>query len=530
MTKISILLFLLITTVTVWSQTLNADYSVADINKSLHEISIDDPYASPLANYVKRMYLWSRGKYEPVYSEIIDCYVNKAENQVSPEYANNLLNSFLIKEIIYKDSVGYVIRKEPNNSMLFIGISVMENGQWKACGEDACYGGISNASEQVIRMSHKSLQELRQYYRQLTVPTDINPFVSYLKNNGVHPKQYLLSKLAGHKLTIYGEVHRRKISWDFLKELIYEPQFAELCGTIFMELPYHTRARFNNFFEMEKIDSTIIIGILGEEQIYGWQDKGMYEFIIELWKINSQLSEDRKIKIVPVDFQIPWPLIETSEDYKKFTTTQMKNRDSTMANTIEQNIKANSDVRNSIFIVGMNHARKSSPGEISRRNPVKAGTLLAERLPKEDIFSIMTHSTAGNNTRSCSRQIRYGLFDNAFEVNGDYPVAFDFKSSPFAEEYFDAIEEIRFEIDCGTFEDFYDGYIFLGPLKDEEYDYTLFEIFTDDFIEELKRRAFVANSKTGWYDIPIEELTKERIVNLLKTEQKKSGNKRFQMH
>jgi hypothetical protein len=36
----------------------------------------------------------------------------------------------------------------------------------------------------------------------------------------------------------------------------------------------------------------------------------------------------------------------------------------------------------------------------------------------------------------------------------------------------------------GNYEDFYDGYIFLLPLKDEPYDYELPELYTDNISRE----------------------------------------------
>jgi hypothetical protein len=455
---------------------------------------------------------------------MVDCVVKETNTvAASAAFAGKLLNSTIEEVIIYKDSTGYVIRKESGRLGFLIGCSVWENGLWKAIGEDICFSNeLADARRRIADVATlRTLPALRRYYRQATVSTDTLAFVNYLQQYGDDPQKYVLSKLAKYPLVIYGETHRRKVSWNFLKKVMYDPQFAEVCGTVFLELPTHTQPRFNHFLNKDTLDTQLILNILGNEQIYGWQDKGMYEFIVDLWELNRRLM--RKISIIAVDFQIPWDSIKTHEDYENYIKNKMHDRDSTMAAIIETTLHTKTDARNCLFIVGMNHARKSSPD-----TPVKAGTLLTEHLPEESLFSIMTHTMAGSNANTCRGQVRYGLYDYLFEQNGNIPVAFDLAGSPFGKEPFDAQWEIRYEPATGNYEDFYDGYIFLAPLKDEEYDYTLFELFTDDFVQELKRRAFITRSAMGWHDIPVEALTKEKIIDHIKIDKEHRGNKRWQ--
>jgi hypothetical protein len=66
-----------------------------------------------------------------------------------------------------------------------------------------------------------------------------------------------------------------------------------------MELPYYNQPLFDKLLQSNKLDTTLIFKILGSEQQFGWQDKGEFEFIKEVWKINQKTSN--KIRIVPVD-------------------------------------------------------------------------------------------------------------------------------------------------------------------------------------------------------------------------------------
>jgi hypothetical protein len=501
---------------------LGVDYDIVPIHQKLQDISIKNPAQTPLSCYISCVYCWIEGKYMNIYSETIDCVCkNQVLKPASQQYKEALLNSTIEEIIIYKDSIGYIIRREPNSSIIIIGICFWENNKWLFAGEDACFS--SKSTDALQQIAHKApnihMPLLLKFYKQYTTSSDTLSFVNYLKTSGYEPTEYLINKLSNHKLTIYGEIHRRKKSWEILNQLILTPSFTEICSTIFMELPYHQQDLLDLFLATDTLNTDLIMKVLRNEQIYGWQDKGMYEFITTLWAVNKQSKN--KIKIIAVDEQTPWDSIKTAEEYEYYVKNKLFDRDSIMANIIAKNIKQLIDSRNALFIVGMNHARKSSPNY-----PVKAGTLLAEHFQKEDIFSIMTHTMISDNINNCGR-IRYGLFDVVFEKNGNTPTAFDLYNSPFGKETFDAVQSIRFAPSGGCFEDFYDGYIFLSPLNEEAYDYTLYELFTDEFVEELKRRALISKNSNAWYDIPIAEISKEKIIENIKIDAEKRQNKRW---
>jgi hypothetical protein len=191
-----------------------------------------------------------------------------------------------------------------------------------------------------------------------------------------------------------------------------------------------------------------------------------------------------------------------------------------MAKIIYNYLNSNTDKRNSLFIVGLDHARKSSPNL-----PKKTGTLLKQLMGK-NVFSITSHTMISDNAHWLGK-VRYGLFDCVFEKNKNKPVAFDLKNSPFGKEPFDMLQDVRFEYGCGNYEDFYDGYLFLCPLEKESYEYELKELFTPAFVEELKRRAYISNSNEAYYNIPANEISVEKICNQLDADLQKSKNQRY---
>ena len=100
-------------------------------------------------------------------------------------------------------------------------------------------------------------------------------------------------------------------------------------------------------------------------------------------------------------------------------------------------------------------------------------------------------------------------------------------NSPFGKEPFDALQNVRFEYGCKTYEDFYDGYIFICSLKEEAYEYELKELYTVDFVEELKRRAYLSNSNEAYYNISVDSISVEAIHNKIDSDLQKSSNKRY---
>jgi len=75
----------------------------------------------------------------------------------------------------------------------------------------------------------------------------------------------------------------------------------------------------------------------------------------------------------------------------------------------------------------------------------------------------------------------------------------------------------------GNFENYFDGYIFFMPLAEEGPYFTLPELFTEDFLQELRRRANICGyDEWQEYGVKIKEITMKDIHKYL---QETSQNK-----
>ena len=114
--------------------------------------------------------------------------------------------------------------------------------------------------------------------------------------------------------------------------------------------------------------------------------------------------------------------------------------------------------------------------------------------------------------------IRGGIFDQAFAEVGNRPVGFALQGSPFGKEPFDGIYEMKYEAKTGTYQDNFDGYLFLHPLADEPTNEPLWAVFSDQFISEMQRRSAYMGwdkYKDVWFGYNLSELTKEKIRQAL---------------
>lgn len=498
-------------------KTIVVDKQVKDFPEKYSKATPMDAFVS-ISNITMngKLGLWraySTSQYHKFFPE-----ANTPDKEIAANVKNNILNREIKECILYRDSAAAVITTSEKESQYLIRYLRCENNEWLNAGENMLVGLTetrANIYEQLpIIAGYLRLKKLLDQ-----TPTDTINFTNHIKTHGKHPKDYVLDKLAKHQLVIYGEMHGRPASWNLLRGIIDDPKFAETTGIVFMEFVSYHQKELDRFYEQEKLDISILLNIFGDQQVYGWLDKGQFDFMLALRELNQKLPAEKKIKVVLADYQFSMDSIKTRDQFM----AEMKNakdRNTQMADVIEQTIESSDDSRNSLFIVGFGHSYKTHiPGMAStapgQKPALSAAAQLVERFSDEAIFSILPHCATMNNSGFVEGKVRNGIFDYVFDVNGNKPIAFDLKGSPFGREPFDALLEVKYNPQVGTYNDNYDGYIFFGKLEDEMKGELLLELFTDDFVNELKRRATILGTKRV-FNTPVENLNKEDIIEGLK--------------
>lgn len=497
-------------------ETIKIDHRVSDYAFK----GIDQ--SSPLNYYLSRANVMSEGKMglmAKMSSAKFELDTCATDEVVDATKKQRILDEKIVKIVIYKDSVAAIVTEY--GDWLIFSYTWIENGKWVNGGQ-----GMAENMEGTDRQLKESLptfyQDLPRIKAIMTLPTETKPFIDYLIRQKLSPEEFVLQQIATHKLVINGEYHRRKVSWDMLRRLITLPNFTEVCGTIFMELPSSEQQTMDTFLEADILNGELIMNIFRNEQLNGWWDKGEYDFICDVWQINQHLPQEKRINIQLVDFQIPYSQIQTAEEYNA-AINQAENRNAHMADVVEQYIKSMADTRGSLFLVGCGHAYKSRMAGFASaggdgKEDLTAGAQLTQRLGSENVFTVFQHVMTCDNSGGHQSLIRGGIFDQAFAANDNRPVGFLLQGSPFGKEPFDGIFEIKYRDGTGLFQDNFDGYLFLCPLNKEPQSEPLLDVFNDQFVAELQRRSTYMDwngRQETMFGYKVSELTKEKIHQAL---------------
>jgi hypothetical protein len=503
----------------------NVDYfKTEQIERQVSEYNYEGiDQSSPIKYYISRAHVLSEGKWgqlAKMSTAKFEMDTSVADKPVNEKARQRFLNEKIVKMIIYKDSVAVIVT-EGSSGRLMLNQTWIENGKWVNAGQDMA-GNMEDANKIMKERLPKLCSNIPRIEKVRSLPTDIKSFTDYLMKQTLSPEDFILQQIATHTLVINGEYHRRKVSWDMLRRLVSLPNFPKECGTIFMELPSWKQTTMDKFLSADTLNGELILDIFRDEQVNGWWDKGEYEFICDVWRLNQRLPIGERIKIRLADYQIPLSKIHTAEEYRIEDSIAVE-RNTHMADVIEQYIKTKSDPRNSLFLVGCAHACKSgletivtADGDIKEIKV--AGGQLAERFGAENVFTVFQHAIPRDNMGGHRSSIRGGIFDQAFADIGNRPLGFALKGSPFGIEPFDGIYEMKYEAKTGNYQDNFDGYLFLHPLADEPNNDPLWEVFSYQFIAEMQRRsAYLGWDKYDnvWFGCKISELTKEKIRQAL---------------
>lgn len=497
------------------------DFKVEQIGRQVKDFHLDSINLSyPINYYLSRAWVRLSGKskyWNTISSSKFSFDEDAPDEDVDDELRSYVENEHIDCIVTYRDSVACIITHTDGEDILMLNNCWIEGGKWVNAGQ-----GLANdnndAQQKLFEQLPMALYNLPRIAVINDMPDDVSPYADYLSTVETSPEAFILDMLKSHKLVINGEYHRRKVSWDMLKRLVAHHEFSDVVGCVFMELPSHHQPLMDKFIQSDTLDTDIIIRIFQDEQLNGWWDRGEFEFLCNIWNINRALPHNKKIRVVLADYQIPYSAITTREEAR-----EAEDRNTHMADVIVNTITTSDDSRNNLFLVGCAHAYKSKQRGIAssaygKDAALTAGAQIADKLGKDNVFTVFQHVLPGDNHGGNKSTIRGGIFDQAFEINGNKPVGFVLAGSPFGNEPFDGIYEIKYNTSTGSYADNFDGYLFLAPLKNEPKAKPLTEIFTDDFVVEMQRRATVMgmeNLRWMWFGRRSHELTKEYIIETL---------------
>ena len=505
------------------------------IDQDLNSYSARFDLSTPLGSFITFKQLQAdgrRGRYGAVNSYRIRGAFPPAgapDAVITEARRSTILDQHITEVLVYKDSVAAVLSPFSVAPMYVIYYYSLEDGEWLGAGEDL--GADLEDARRVFLDKAPGFSRIIPRIAQLKAePSGEGELVAYLRNTGQPPQEFLLDAVASHRIVVYGELHRRQSSWDLWKRVVSDPRFAQRVGTVFLELSADRQVDMDMFFNGREPDGERILEIFRSVQLNGWYDRGMYEFLMALWDRNHALPERERIRVILVDEPRPFDSIRTTEELEAHFDS-IPDRNVQMARVVAETVQHDTSNRNSVFIVGAAHAFKSAvPGiAVGNRRPQPAPSAAAQLVTifsDADVFTIFPHMPVLSNNGTVHGRPRHGAFDRAFAQLGNRPIAFDLRKSPLADEPFDGIYEITYAEQVGSYGENYDAYLFLGPLEDEAEEYFLYDVLTDSFVVELKRRAAISKgSLKAWFGVDTE--TREAIIDHYM--QRLEGKKRWPM-
>ncbi len=239
--------------------------------------------------------------------------------------------------------------------------------------------------------------------------------------------------------------------------------------------------------------------------VFGNPYKEYFDVFKCIWEINSKLPEEKKIFICLLD------PAGVQDSFNQTSIQRSRDRDMSMFEKLRADLINGSKV---IFYAGQAHTQRQVRGYKPRNREIyynypSAGFLIKSMYPN-DVYTIdlwapvntglgyAVNPQTGKWFEKCD-----GLYDRAFEINGNKPCGFDISGSVWGditmEDYFShpGKEDDFYQAhptDANTYtkdirlSKLIDGIVFIKP-SSEFKGGTLIDIYTDDFIEVCRRRS-----------------------------------------
>lgn len=485
---------------------------VYPIDKRVADMPADEDFSKPERAYasIHRRLVMGDSDWKGMSVDRLGAVLPKPSGRGTPlgeRAARGYLEARIIEVRLVSETIAYVIAQWPTSGSFDVRCMEVDNGKWLNAGNQQA--NTLEAARKLVEDVTDTRRDASLFRQRKAYPQDhLNRFVDYLKKSSQEPREFVLKNVATHRLTLYGQIPGRPTYSQLLGQVVGDPRFAQHVGVIFMQMPANLQPQVDRFLAADSPDPALVLAMLHETGWMGTPDPGVLDLFMAIGNANKTLPREKRIRIVVVDQQRPWKLIQSPADLRAYDVV----RESYMANNVLRHFVMNpGETRNAFFILDMNQAVKNLRWR-SDESPVRStGWRIADVLG-EHCYAISEHTPQLSERGSVSGRAARGLFDSAFLATDYKPAAIALANSPFGTEPFDAATDLD---SSGFFQDAFDGYITLGKL-DDEHSATLIEnFFTADFLKEADRRHKLLFDRTLSEEIGFDDVDFERFMRWL---------------
>ncbi len=342
---------------------------------------------------------------------------------------------------------------------------------------------------------------------------ELNGYVEVLKVRGQDPGRFVLDRLDKVDLILFDDAWHPVVEpFDFYRSLVLDPEFRAKVDFLFVEaFSINQQPVIDRFLGAPEEDLTLLAPLLQDDfSGHGWPLETYVELLRTIRRVNRELPEAERLRVVAVNAPAYWPLIRTPEDLSLFRQSLAGN-DYAMYLNILGALERFESGKKGVFLTNTRHAYKGirkTSGELFWN----AGTFFAQWHPGKTssirfhhlILMIRGETAAGDAKPASTAGIeRYdysfervagGRWDEAFTAQGNRPVAFDLAGTPFGREPY-AGNHMHRAAPGQTMADANDSIIFLAPVETLHNSARVDFIYTGEFKRELARRYRILHTE-----------------------------------
>nr|WP_288935155.1 hypothetical protein [uncultured Allomuricauda sp.] len=339
-------------------------------------------------------------------------------------------------------------------------------------------------------------------FSQLCLSQKVDDYFKILEQNGEEPIGFVNKKLNQFDLILFDDaIHSAVEPFDFYAELL-ESNKNNIDFIFFEIIGINLQPYLDTFFESPIKDKNLLLKVFQNDFTgFGLRYETYYELLSIIWDINQTLPDKDKIKVVGVDQPIYWESIHTREGYDIFQKSLVA-RDYFMYKMILGYMSKLKKDKKGIFLTNTRHAYKHIK-DLEGNLHWNCGTFFNQWHPTKT-YSIRIHNAMLSIEANITKQEKVsteglekynvnwvkmdnGLWDEAFEINDNKPVAISLADNIFGNTQYIGNLMLNVEENQRMY-DAYDALIFLKPLDNLYFSSKMDFIYTRTFKKELKRR------------------------------------------
>jgi len=262
---------------------------------------------------------------------------------------------------------------------------------------------------------------------------EIEPYISFIKEQQVDPISYLLDKYKTHDVIVFGERDHRDITqYYFIEKLIYREEFYKQVSVIYTEVGSSNfndtlnKILQNHFLNEAEVEQKLL-GIYREisYQVF-WEKYNCFYLWKTIYKFN-QSHPDYPISIKMTSHPFNWYEITDTAICQAKTNEVEKNYDKSMAEFFLKSFEENKNsTRNKAFVI-MNypHSLRKWTSQKGVTYEDFFGSYISKKFADRVCYIIVNPYTI-----NCFKPVAQGKWDAAFKYCEYKNIGFDFQNSP----------------------------------------------------------------------------------------------------